>query len=285
MTVQTMSSARYESGHLVPVPAQIINVRQETGDIFTLVLQRREGNALPFLPGQFNMLYAFAVGEAAISISGDPHQADYMAHTIRAVGSVTNALAKMQTGDVVGIRGPFGTPWPIEAALGRDLLLISGGIGLAPLRPVLHHVLRRRNDFARVLLLHGSRTPADILYASELAHWQSRKDLQVLITVDRADTSWSGRVGVVPSLVRKAVFDVQTALAFICGPEVMMRYSVRSALARGIRKDQIWLSLERNMQCAVGLCGHCQLGPAFICKDGPVFRYDVIEPFLELEGL
>jgi NAD(P)H-flavin reductase len=274
-----MSSARYESGHLVPVPAQIINVRQETGDIFTLVLQRREGNALPFLPGQFNMLYAFAVGEAAISISGDPHQADYMAHTIRAVGSVTNALAKMQTGDVVGIRGPFGTPWPIEAALGRDLLLISGGIGLAPLRPVLHHVLRRRNDFARVLLLHGSRTPADILYASELAHWQSRKDLQVLITVDRADTSWSGRVGVVPSLVRKAVFDVQTALAFICGPEVMMRFALAELQARGVGNDQIFVSLERNMQCAVGFCGHCQFGPEFVCMDGPTFRYDRIEKF------
>lgn len=231
----------------------------------------------PFLPGQFNMLYLFGVGEVPISISGDPARKDLLVHTVRKVGRVTEAIGRLKKGDSVGIRGPFGTPWPVEESRGDDLLLIAGGVGLAPLRPVIHEVLARRGEYGRFLLLYGARTPADILYKKELQRWRGRFDMYVDVTVDSAASGWRGNVGVVTALIERARFDPFHTTAMVCGPEVMMRFAVRALKEKGLGEERIYISMERNMKCGIGLCGHCQFGPYFVCKDGPVFRYDRIK--------
>jgi NAD(P)H-flavin reductase len=269
-----------------PMVPQFVPMRDlswDTHDTFTLKLEPpTQEKHYSFRPGQFNMLYLFGVGEVPISVSGDAEDAKTVDHTIRAVGSVTSALARVQPGDLVGVRGPFGSCWPLEAARGHDVVLVSGGIGLAPLRPVIYHLLRHRADYGRLVLLQGARTPRDMLYAEELEAWARRPDFQVLTTVDRADGSWNGRVGVVTALFADAVFDPRSAVGMLCGPEIMMRFAQREFAQRGVAGDRLYLSLERNMQCAVGMCGHCQFGPSFVCMDGPVFRYDRIKAFFEL---
>jgi NAD(P)H-flavin reductase len=208
-----------------------------------------------------------------------------LAHTIRTAGNTTRALERLGVGGQLGLRGPFGTSWPIEECHGKDVILVAGGIGLAPLRPAVEQLLAQRSEFGRVTLIYGARSPDTLLYTSQFADWISR-GLNLQITVDRATTDWSGNIGVVPLLVdRLRPLTPANSIILTCGPEVMMRYTVRSALERGMNSTQIYLSLERNMQCAVGLCGHCQLGPAFICKDGPVFRHDKIVPYLRVENL
>jgi NAD(P)H-flavin reductase len=237
------------------------------------------------LPGQFNMLYLPGVGEVAISVSGHSSATDTWAHTIRTAGRVTQELARYRVGEQLGWRGPFGTSWPMDACRGRDVVLLAGGIGLAPLRPAIDAILADRNQFGRATLIYGARTPETLLYPGQYADWV-RAGLDVRTTVDRATPGWRGNVGVVPMLFdRLRLLSAENTIVLSCGPEVMMRYAVRSALDQGIPATQIWLSLERNMQCAVGFCGHCQLGPAFICKDGPVFRHDRIAPFLGREDL
>jgi NAD(P)H-flavin reductase len=261
-----------------PEPYRILRVRQETHDTFTLEL-RPEGGArrMAFLPGQFNMLYVFGVGEIPISISGDPGQSDVLVHTTRAVGQVTNAMSALAVGDLVGVRGPYGVPWPVEAARGRDVVIVAGGIGLAPLRPALYTLLHDRTAYRNVVLLYGTRSPRDILYRKELERWRARFDLEVHVTVDRSLPSWHGNVGVVTTLIHKAPFAPRNALAMICGPEVMIRFTAIELQRRGVLTADIYVSMERNMKCAIGLCGHCQLGQVFVCKDGPVFPYDRIQ--------
>lgn len=238
-----------------------------------------------FRPGQFNMLYLPGVGESAISLSADPESRMTWAHTVRVAGQVTSSLARLGRGGTLGLRGPFGTSWPLEACRGQHVLVVTGGIGLAPLRPAIHHLLRHRSEYQSLHLLYGGRTPEGLLYPREYAEW-SRQGLHIEVTVDRASTGWTGNVGVVPLLLdRLPLTDPARTSLLLCGPEVMMRYTVQSALDRGVAPQQVWLSMERNMQCAVGLCGHCQFGPTFVCKDGPVFRYDSIAPFLQVEGL
>jgi NAD(P)H-flavin reductase len=265
-----------------PRPFVVLRTSRETGDTFTLTLEPTEGCGSPFAPGQFNMLYVFGVGEAPISISGDPAKPEILVHTVRAVGSVTRALQGLSKGDQVGVRGPFGTPWPVEQAHGHDVVVVAGGIGLAPLRPVLYHLLLHRGQYGRVVLLYGARTPRDLLFARELRDWRSRFDLEVEVTVDRATAEWLGAVGVVTKLIGRSPFDPASAMAFVCGPEVMIRFTAMALQGRGVADPNIFVSLERNMRCAVGLCGHCQFGPAFVCKDGPVFRYDRALPFFGL---
>jgi NAD(P)H-flavin reductase len=263
---------------MVPELLRIERASKEIADVFTFrldVSQRPGGFA--FAPGQFNMLYLFGVGEVAISISGDPARTDQLVHTIRAVGTVTRAMEQLKKGDLLGVRGPFGAPWPLDEAKGRDLVIIAGGLGLAPLRPAILAALARRDDFAHLVILYGARTPADILYKKEIERWRGRLDTQVEVTVDRAETSYPGHVGVVSSLLGLARFDPGNAVAMLCGPEVMMRFTARDLTRLGMPKDRIHVSMERNMKCGAGLCGHCQLGPAFVCKDGPVFRYDRAE--------
>ena len=255
-------------------------IQQETYDTFTLELKPKSDIQLKsFAPGQFNMLYAFGVGEVPISISGDPAKREVLIHTTRAVGAVTNAMWKLRRGDIIGVRGPFGTSWPMEEAKGCDVVIVAGGIGMAPLRPPLYQLLSERREYGKVFLLYGARTPADLLYQQEMEQWQARSDLQVDITVDRALRWWRGNVGVVTTLIPKADFDPTSTIAMVVGPEIMMRFTVAELEKRGLADDKIYISMERNMKCGFGFCGHCQLGPFFVCKDGPVFRYDRIKPF------
>lgn len=266
----------------------IRNIRPEVDGVATYDLAFREEAlraAYRFAPGQFNMLYLPGAGEIAISISDDPRTKDTIAHTVRVAGNVTRTLAGLKVGETLGLRGPFGTSWPLAECIGRDVVLVTGGIGLAPLRPAICTLLRDRRQFGRLNLLYGARSPDSLLYAREYDAW-SKDGMIVHTTVDRSEPGWMGNVGVVTLLLeRLRSFDPRQTVLLCCGPEVMMRFTVMAALHRGLSPEQIWVSMERNMQCAVGLCGHCQLGPAFICKDGPVFRYDRIAPFMDVEGL
>lgn len=266
---------------LTPLGYLVRQVRRETHDVFSLLVEPagRQGIGA-FEPGQFNMLYAFGQGEAAISISGDPSRPQRLWHTVRQVGFVTRALTAMKRGDMLGVRGPFGTGWPTAAAEGHDLVVVAGGIGLAPLRPVICAVLNARERFRRVSILYGARTPDDLLYRNELEEWRGRFDLHVGVTVDRAPVSWRGEVGVVTGLLPRAPFDPERTVAMVCGPEIMMRFVARDLASAGVSPASIYLSMERNMRCGLGLCGHCQYGPTFVCKDGPVFAYGKIQRLL-----
>jgi NAD(P)H-flavin reductase len=266
---------------MVPTPLRVARRRRETHDTWTLELEPANGAGPPgYAPGQFGMLYAFGAGEVPISISALP-----LIHTVRAVGAATTKICALQEGEVVGARGPFGTAWPLADAEGRDVVVVAGGIGLAPLRPVVHHLIEHRERHGDVVVLYGGRTPAELLYTEEVASWRARFDVEVGVTVDRGDGDWRGRVGVVTTLIPRAGFDPATAVAMVCGPEVMMLFAVAALRERGVAAERIWVSLERSMKCAIGLCGHCQLGPAFMCKDGPVFRWDTVEPLLKVREL
>jgi NAD(P)H-flavin reductase len=270
-------------GWSVPQPLRVARVRRESADVATLDL----APASPFLfaAGQFNMLYVFGLGEVAISISGDPATADRIVHTVRAVGAVSGALTRLQRDAVVGMRGPYGSCWPVAEAEGSDVVIIAGGLGLASLRPAVYRVLARRRHYGRVVLLYGVRGPADILYRRELEAWRRRLDVDIEVTCDHAGADWRGNVGVVPALIPRIPLDPQHAVAFVCGPEIMMRFTVAALRDRGLSADRICLSMERNMKCAVGLCGRCQFGPAFVCRDGPVFRLDRIAPLLAIREI
>ncbi len=271
---------------MVPKPTAIRAVRRETADTFTWSLDVKDGaDGFAFKPGQFNMLYQFGVGEVPISISGDPARPDRIEHTIRAVGTVTQAMLALQKGSAVGVRGPYGSAWPVEAARGRDVVLVAGGIGLAPLRPVIYHLMHHRTDYERVCILYGARSPSEMLYREELERWRGRFDASVNVIVDRGGPGWRGNMGVVTSLIAREHFDLLDSVVMICGPEIMMRYSVRELQQRGLSSDRIWISMERNMRCAVGFCGHCQFGPTFVCKDGPVYRFDRVARLLSLREI
>lgn len=256
---------------------------KETADTVTLELVPRAGEESGgFLPGQFHMLWVAGVGEVPVLISGDPAKTGVVQHTTRAVGAVTRRICELRPGDTVGLRGPFGTFWPVDEAAGRDLVLVAGGMGLAPLRPALLAVLARRERFGRVCLLYGARGPEELLFRNELRSWKSGFDLEVGVTVDRAGPEWRGNVGVVTALLPRAGFDPENASAFVCGPEMMERFAVRELERRGVPAERVWVALERNMKCGVGLCGHCQMGPTFVCRHGPVLRWDRVAHLLEL---
>jgi NAD(P)H-flavin reductase len=263
---------------MLPSVYYVDKFTKETHDTFTLALQPSDKDEeFSFRPGQFNMIYVFGVGEIPLSISGDPNSPGPVAHTTRVVGNVTHLMRHLKVGDAVGLRGPFGRHWPIDEAQGKDVVIVAGGIGLAPLRPALYQLLHHREKYHRVILLYGTRTPNDILYKRELKQWRSKFDLEVHVTVDRAVRTWRGPVGVVTSLISRAPFIEGNTIAMVCGPEVMMSFTVRSLRQRGLKNEHIFVSMERNMKCAVGFCGHCQYGPHFICKDGPVFCYDQVK--------
>ena len=270
---------------MIPELYRIASRRRELDDTFTLELTGPDGADFHFQPGQFNMLYLFGTGESPISISGDPEQPGKLVHTIRAVGKVTEGLKRCKPGDIIGVRGPFGTTWPVEQAAGHDVLVVTGGLGLAPLRPAIYSLLANRHRYGRIIILYGARTPADILVRKQLQQWRSHFDLTVEVTVDHADSDWAGRVGVVPKLITQASFDPDDTTALVCGPEIMMRFSIQALKERGVRDENIHVSMERNMKCAIGLCGHCQLGGAFVCKDGPVFSYDKIRQAFQVREL
>ncbi len=268
---------------MLPQRFRVTQKRRETDDTLTLDLVPADGlDGWAFAPGQFNMLYLFGLGEVPISISGDAEQPEKLIHTIRLVGSVTNGFADLKRGDTVGVRGPYGAGWPMAASAGGDVLVIAGGLGLAPLRPAIYHLLNHRERFGRVTILYGARSPAELLYRQEISRWRQRLDIDVDVTVDRADLRWHGNVGVITPLVARAEFDPDNTTALVCGPGLMMRFVAGALERQGLAADRIYVSLERNMRCAIAHCGHCQLGPHFICKDGPVLSYDRVRDILQI---
>ncbi len=269
----------------VPAFWRVRASKQELADTVTLELEPPAGVRPAFSPGQFNMLYAFGVGEAAISLSGDPAESGLFTHTVRNVGNVSAAICGLEPGAAIGVRGPFGVGWPVEEAEGSDVLIVAGGLGLAPLRPSIYRVLTERGRYGHASLLLGSRRPQEMLYAAQLEEWRRQGAIDVALTVDHAGPGWGGHVGVVPELIPKARFDPDATVAMVCGPEIMMRFSVRALTEAGVAPHRIWLSMERNMKCGIGLCGHCQFGPTFVCKDGPVMRYDRIADIFALREI
>jgi NAD(P)H-flavin reductase len=257
----------------VPQIYRVGGSRRELADTVTLEIVPQAGRRPAFSPGQFNMLYVFGVGEIAVSVSGDCADEAHFVHTVRDVGAVSKAITQLETGAALGLRGPFGVGWPVAGADGSDIVIVAGGLGLAPLRPAIYHILANRARYGRVTILFGSRNPGDLLYRDELEAWRGHLDVDVEVTVDHADADWRGNVGVVPALIPRATFDPHRTVAFVCGPEVMMRYTVSALREAGVCSEQIFLSMERNMKCAIGLCGHCQFGPAFVCRDGPVMPF------------
>jgi NAD(P)H-flavin reductase len=266
---------------MLPRSYEVVGRHWEIDEVATLTVRPTEGEMPAFRPGQFAMLYAFGAGEIPISVSGI--EDDVLHHTIRRVGGVSRALEQIQRGACIGFRGPFGTPWPLERAEGKDVVVMAGGLGMAPLRPVVRHLCAHRDRFGDVTLLYGTREPSTVLYQREIAQWDCTID--VLITVDSATREWTGSVGLVTALVKRASFDPANTIAMICGPEIMMRFSARELVDRGVDPARVWLSMERNMKCAVGFCGHCQFGPHFICRDGPVLSFDRVDPILGIREL
>ncbi len=266
----------------LPHPHRVIEVQREAADTVTLELTSVDEPIGAYQPGQFNMLYAFGIGEIAISVSGDPGDDGRLVHTVRAVGAVSRAIAGVKGGDILGVRGPFGSAWPLSQVPQRDLVIVAGGLGLAPLRPAIYHALRWRAQYRRVVILIGMRSPAEILYRAQLEQWRSRLDIELEVTVDRPDTQWHGHVGVVPALIGRLGLDAANTVAMVCGPEIMMRFTANALCEAGLSPAHIYLSMERNMKCALGLCGHCQFGPTFICKDGPVLALDRVRSLLAI---
>jgi NAD(P)H-flavin reductase len=254
---------------LIPTWTTVAATRRETADTVTITVESDR----QFEPGQFDMLTAFGVGEVPISHSGHPLIPGIHEHTIRSVGAITKALTELAPGARIGIRGPYGSGWPLDRMRGRDVVIVAGGIGLAPLRPLLLAIESDPGAFRRVVLLVGARTPADIPFRADLARWEASSAIDVYITVDRADPEWDGSVGVVTTQLRPAHVDAGS-IGVLCGPEIMMRFAAGDLLDLGIPPDQIHVSLERNMECGIGLCGHCQVGPDFVCWKGPVISWD-----------
>jgi NAD(P)H-flavin reductase len=286
MTHETRQAPAVPGQGLRLQPVTVKKVIWETDDTFTLQIDLGPlGETFRYLPGQFNMLYVFGLGEAAISISSGAPQGHTLSHTIHRVGTVTSGLAQVKRGDVIGLRGPFGSSWPMAAARGKDACIVAGGIGLAPLRPVMYAMLKERTAFERIILLYGARSPLDLLYRVELEEWARQHNVEVLVTVDRGDSSWKGHIGVVTTLFSYVTLDARATVGYVCGPETMMKYTIDEMERRGLAESQIYLSMERNMKCAVGFCGHCQYGPEFICKDGPVFALPRIRHLLDKKEL
>ncbi|MFP4686801.1 MAG: FAD/NAD(P)-binding protein [bacterium] len=270
------------SSPMVPEKAVVKYIRQDTEDTFTLYIEP-ENSPFYFKPGQFNMLYVYGIGEVPISICGDPARTDTIAHTVKNVGRTTAALCNLKPGDELGFRGPYGTYWPASEIPGTDILFVAGGIGLPPLRPAIYQVMAERKKFGKVSLLYGARNPNELLYTDELEDWRELMDFESEVTVDEAHGGWSGHVGVVTELISEIGFRSRQPVAMICGPKIMIKFTVQELLSRNVPASSIYVSLERNMKCGVGLCGRCQMGPIFVCKDGPVFRYDRVQKWFEME--
>jgi len=285
-TPQLMRPAAIHPERLLePCWAEVTAITTEIKGVSTYWLKFTDPSiqsAYTFLPGQFNMVYIPGFGEAAISISSDPIDRSTLGHTIRFAGNVTHAVSRLKVGDSLGLRGPFGTSWPMNELEGKDVFIACGGIGLPPLRPALYHIIRNREKYGKVTVLYGARVPADLMYTAEYDAWR-KADIDIEVTVDRGDTNWNGRVGVVPMWFYQFRMDPHKTAMLTCGPEIMIRFVIYEALARRIPVDNIFVSLERNMKCGQGSCGHCQLGPYFICKDGPIFRFNALQPFFNVE--
>lgn len=269
-------------------PTTIVEKTQESPDIVSFRLRFEDAEirkAYRFQAGQFNMLYVFGVGEVAISIVSDPDEPQFLDHTIRVVGRVTNVIGRMGIGDSLGIRGPFGQGWPMLEAKGKDIVVVTGGLGCAPVVGAIEYMFRRRKEYGTIKIIHGVKTPQDLLYRERFDQWRQHPDTEVLLASDEPGKTWHYHVGVVTELFDQVEVDPEKTLVMMCGPEIMMRVAVNMLSHRGLRPDGMYVSLERHMECGIGLCGHCQLGPFFLCKDGPVMRLDKILPFLGKSGV
>lgn len=271
---------------VIPTPAEIIEKRPEARGISTFSVRIRDASIrrkFRFFPGQFNMLYVFGAGEIPISIVSDPEDPEVLDHTIRAVGEVSGAIERLKKGDVIGLRGPYGTGWPLEAARRHDVVIVTGGLGCAPVVSVINYIARRRADYGRLKILHGVKTPKDLLYRKRFRDWARHPDTEVILTADHPERGWKYRVGFVTNLFDEVEIGKTDSFVMICGPEIMMRLTVKGLLARALSPERIFLSMERNMKCAVGLCGRCQFGPEFVCRNGPVFPYARIRGWFETQ--
>ena len=272
------------SDPFLPDVASIVRVAEETPDTKTFALRFRDpenGNGFHFLPGQFVEMSVFGYGEAPFCIASSPTRPAMLEATVRRVGPLTGALHRLGSGDEVGIRGPFGNGFDIEAACGKNLLFVGGGIGLPPLRSLIWNVLDERDRFGRVTILYGARTPHDLVYKDELREWAERSDVEFRVTVDLAEQGWTGAVGVVPVLFDKVKLNPESTLAYVCGPPIMIRFVVRDLLKRGFKEEAIISTLERMMQCGIGKCNHCAIGHRYVCRDGPVFNCAEIRELVE----
>lgn len=278
-----MSSINNISNY-IPEAATLAYVYLETQDTSTLVFNcdKKPAN---FKPGQFNMIFLPGIGEVPISISGDPSQPEKLVHTIRNVGNVTAKILSMPIGSDLGFRGPYGESWPIEKCAGKDIVIIAGGIGLAPLRPVIYSLLANRNAYGKISLLYGARTQEDLLYRNQLEEWIRNPDIHVEMSVDKGHDDWHGHVGVITRLIPMAEFNPENSVSMICGPEIMIRYSIRELQRMGVKDNSIYVSMERNMKCGIGHCGHCQYGGYFVCKDGPVFSYEDVMSLMAVKEI
>jgi NAD(P)H-flavin reductase len=261
-----------------------VEKRKEAPGIYTYRLRFRDEalrRSFRFQPGQFNMIYAFGAGEVAISIVSDPSEPDLLDHTIRIVGSVTGVLDRLGKGDVIGLRGPYGSAWPLREAEGKRVIIVTGGLGCAPVVSVINYIIQRRASYGRLQILHGVKTPKDLLYRERFRAWRQIPDTEVYLTVDHPDRQWRYSVGMVTNLFSQIEIDPENSIAMMCGPEIMMRYAARDLMRHGLPADQIYISMERNMKCAIAFCGHCQFGPTFVCREGPVYRFDRIQKWFE----
>ena len=283
-----MTSTAVQPNPYLIYPATIIDKRQETDHIVTFRMQLDESSLRKrfcFNAGQFNMLYAFGVGEVAISIVSDPDEPEFLDHTIRIVGRVTHVIGRMNKGDSLGIRGPFGQGWPMNEGKGNDVLIITGGLGCAPVVGAIEYMFRRREEYGSIKILHGVKAPKDLLYRERFEAWSRHPNTEVFLASDEPGTMWHDHVGVVTELFDHIDSNPEQTVVLMCGPEIMMRMAVKKLTQLGIPQHSIYVSLERHMECGIGLCGHCQLGPYFLCKDGPVMRYDAIASFLGKTGI
>lgn len=258
----------------MPTPARITHIETFTAaeKLFRIELPR--GFSLSHEPGQFVELSLLGIGECPISICSSPSRTDgTLELCIRAVGKVTEAMHRLKPGAMVGIRGPFGRPFPDASFRGKDILFVAGGLGLAPLRSLIDEVLDNRGQFRRVILMYGTRSPHDILFPRDLERWGQRDDVELLTTVDNPTPDWTGNSGVITTLLPKVDFDGRNMIAVVVGPPIMYRFVVPEVLKRGVKEANIWMSFERQMKCAVGKCGHCQMHHIYTCQDGPSFNY------------
>jgi NAD(P)H-flavin reductase len=272
---------------LVPEPAEIVEKRSFGSQIYVFRLRLCDPDARPrfdFVQGQFNMVYVPGVGEVALSISSDPEEPE-LEHTVRIVGRTTRVIERLGVGDVLGLRGPYGSGWPLHEARWKDVLVVTGGLGCAPVTGAIDYMFRRRANYGHITLLHGVKKPADLVHHERFEGWRRDPGTTVRLTVDQPDRTWRDRTGVVTELFEEVELDAARTIVFMCGPEVMIRYAVSTLKRRGVPLDRIFVSLERNMKCAVGSCGHCQFGPEFVCKDGPIFPFSRVARFFGVRGL
>lgn len=271
----------------IPQKAWVMDRIQESPGIFTLNLRLDDASAhagYRFTPGQFNMLAIPGVGEVPISVSSDPEDAHLIGHTIRAQGRVTQALSKLKPGDALGLRGPFGHGWPLEEMNGKDVVLITGGLGCAPVVSVIHYLLRRREQVRQLVIMQGVKHADDLIWRDQYMKWAAQPQTQVLLAASQGSALWPWHVGRPTELFEQARFDPANAVALMCGPEGMMKTSAEMLVQRGMPESRIFLSMERNMQCATGHCGHCQIGPLFVCRDGPVFAWPQVKDLIRHKG-